>query len=195
MPRVRKTIAAPAWVRHRRRSHRKLPVELRSWLLDTASLTDRLKRACDGDFRVQVMNEGWRRPSLDECRMLHMRTSAVGWVREVQLFCDDRPWVYARTVIPASTLTGAQRRLAHLGNRPLGAWLFANPRMQRDIVELASISRGQAMFSSAVNGLDSEPLTIWGRRSLFRLAGKPLLVTEVFLPGLCGAGEDSLRAC
>lgn len=184
MPRARKTIIAPAWFRYRRGSHINVPVGLRAWLLDRASLTDRLKRACDGEFRVQVMNEGWRRPRLDECRVLKMRPAAVGWVREVRLFCDDRPWVYARTVIPARTLTGAQRRLAHLGNRPLGAWLFANPRMQRDIVELATISSGQAMFSNAVHGLDSEPATIWGRRSVFRVGGKPLLVTEVFLPEL-----------
>ncbi|MFH0350981.1 MAG: chorismate lyase [Chromatiales bacterium] len=26
---------------------------------------------------------------------------------------------------------------------------------------------------------------LWGRRSLFRLQGKPLLVAEVFLPDLC----------
>jgi chorismate--pyruvate lyase len=171
-----------------------LPAELRSWLLDTASLTDRLKRLCEGDFHVQVMSEGWVRPRLDERRVLRMRTSAVGWVREVQLFCGDRPRVYARTVIPARTLTGAQRRLAHLGNRPLGAWLFANPRMQRDIVELARIDSGQAMFSSAVRNLASEPRSIWGRRSVFRVGGKPLLVTEVFLPGLTDAREDLRRA-
>ncbi len=184
MPRARKTITAPAWISHRRWSRTKIPAELRAWLLDPASLTDRLKRACGGRFRVQVLDEGWYRPRLDESRVLDMRASSIGWVREVRLLCDERPWVFARTIIPAGTLTGAQRRLVYLGNRPLGARLFADPGMRRGIVELARISHGQAMFSTAVYGLDSKPSIIWGRRSVFRVAGKPLLVTEVFLPEL-----------
>lgn len=110
------------------------------------------------------------------------------WVREVQLLCDRQPWVYARTVVPVTTLTGAQRRLAHLGDRPLGAFLFADPSMSRGPVELAPVSSGQAMFCEAVAGLASEPGEIWARRSVFRVGNKPLLVTEIFLPpveGMC----------
>jgi chorismate-pyruvate lyase len=32
--------------------------------------------------------------------------------------------------------------------------------------------------------LRDKPETIWGRRSLFRLGGKPLLVCEFFLPDI-----------
>jgi chorismate--pyruvate lyase len=155
---------------------------LRDWLLGAGSLTDRLKQACDGCFKVRVLDEGWQRPRLDEARVLDMPTATLGWVRQVQLLCDDEPWVFARTVIPVSTLSGPQRQLAHLGNRPLGAFLFADPGMQRGTVELACIGRGQAMFNEATVGLGHKPDSIWGRRSVFRVAGKPLLVTEVFLP-------------
>lgn len=160
----------------------RLPLNLRDWLLDAGSLTDRLKRACRGRFNVRVLDEGWRRPRLDEARVLGMSPTARAWVREVQLLCDGEPWVFARTIVPVSTLTGRQRQLAYLGDRPLGAFLFADPGMRRGEVELACIGRKQAMFGHATRGLKRRPATIWGRRSVFRVGGKPLLVTEVFLP-------------
>lgn len=175
---------APAWSPRTRLLRGRIPAVLEAWLLDTGSLTDRMKRACRGHFEVRVVDEGWQRPRLDEVRALGMRYGMVGWVRQVQLLCDGHPWVFARTIVPVTTLTGAQRRLAHLGNRPLGAFLFADPGMQRGPVEVAAIRNGQAMFSLATAGLRRKPAEIWGRRSVFRVGGKPLLVTEIFLPAI-----------
>lgn len=158
---------------------------LRDWLLDTGSLTRRVKQACAGRFRVQVEMQGWARPRLDEYRALGLRLGRIALIREVHLLCDERPWVFARTIIPVTTLRGRQRRLAHLGNRPLGAVLFADPRMQRGPVEVVRVPPGSALFAAAVLGLKRRPAEIWGRRSMFRLDGKPLLVSEFFLPGLC----------
>jgi chorismate--pyruvate lyase len=178
------SVRVPSWSCHRRWIRGRIPPVLVSWLLDAGSLTDRLKQACSGRFEVRVLDEGWRRPRLDEARVLGMSDSTLGWVRQVQLLCDGRPWVFARTIIPVTSLTGPQRRLAHLGNRPLGAFLFADPGMQRGSVELARIRKGQAMFAEATSGLTAKSGEIWGRRSVFRVGGKPLLVTEVFLPAI-----------
>jgi len=175
---------APAWSPRTRLLRGRIPPALVAWLLDAGSLTDRLKRACRGRFEVRVVEEGWRRPRLDEARALGMRHGMVGWVRQVQLLCNGVPWVFARTIIPVTTLSGAQRRLAHLGNRPLGAFLFADPGMQRSPMEVAAIREGQAMFGLATEGLKRKPAVIWGRRSVFRVGDKPLLVTEVFLPAI-----------
>ena len=157
---------------------------LRDWLLHTGSLTRRVQQACAGRFRVRVEMQGWGRPRLDEYRALGLREGRIALIREVHLLCDERPWVFARTIIPVTTLTGRERRLAHLGNRPLGAVLFADPHMQRGPVEVACIRPGSILFSTAVQGLNRRPTEIWGRRSVFRLGGKPLLVSEIFLlPG------------
>ncbi len=174
----------PRWRTHRRWLRSGIPNALRSWLLDEGSLTDRLKRCCRGGFSVRVVDEGWRRPQLDEVRVLDMSVTSMAWVRQVQLLCHGKPWVFARTVVPATTLTGAQRQLACLGNRPLGAYLFADPGMQRSPVQLARIARGSALFEDAVRDLSRKPPEIWGRRSVFRVGGKPLLVSEIFLPAI-----------
>lgn len=176
--------SSPGWAEHSRWTRHRVPAHLRDWLLDAGSLTDRVRGACHGRFAVRVLSEGWQRPRRDESRRLAMRTAALGWVRQVQLVCDGVPWVFARTVIPRRTLSGAQRQLLRLGERPLGAYLFADPALQRDSVELARIVAGHAMFEQATAGLPTRPAAIWGRRSVFRVGGKPLLVTEVFLPAL-----------
>lgn len=154
---------------------------LRDWLLHTGSLTRRVQQSCNGCFRVRVEMQGWGRPRLDEYRALRLRLGRIALIREVHLLCDDRPWIFARTIIPVTTLRGRERRLAHLGNRPLGAVLFADPHMQRGPVQVARIPPGSALFAAAVRGLKQRPPEIWGRRSVFRLGGKPLLVSEFFL--------------
>lgn len=159
---------------------------LRDWLLDTGSLTRRVRGACAGRFQVRVESQRWERPRLDEYLALGLRIGRLAWVREVHLLCDDRPWVFARTVIPPRTLRGSRRRLANLGNRPLGALLFADPHMQRGPVEVARVARGSALFAAATQGAPGSPSALWGRRSVFRLGGRPLLVSEFFLPALFG---------
>lgn len=172
------------WKPARQYRRQEIPNPLLDWLLDTASLTHRLEQACPGGFAVRLIHQGWGRPWPDERRALGMRQGHRALIRQVHLLCGARAWVYARTVIPARSLGGRQRRLGRLGNRPLGAVLFADPSMRRGPLELARIRRGLKLYADATRGLRIRPAEIWGRRSLFRVAGKPLLVAEIFLPQL-----------
>lgn len=163
-----------------------VPENMGCWLFDPASLTARLVAACSGRFRVQVLEQTWRSPLHNESRRLGMRYKRTALIREVLLYCDDKPWVYARTVIPKTTLTGPSKYLANLGSKPLGAVLFADPHMQRDEIEVSELVPGQHLYEKAVQALANPPATIWGRRSVFYLYHKPLLVNEIFLPGIAG---------
>lgn len=170
-----------------------LPQPLTRWLLDPASLTLRLQQLCPGRFRVRVLEQAWGRPTLDEAQVLGMRPDGQAIIRQVHLLCGNTPWVYARTVIPATSLRGRLRRLASLGTRPLGGMLFADPGMRRGDVQLARIPAGDALHATATRGLRSRPAAIWGRRSVFRITGLPLLVSEVFLPRFPAARAQSPR--
>lgn len=161
-----------------------LPHETLAWLLDPASLTRRVIAVCPGRFRVEVVSQGWHKPLLNEARVLGMPPATHAFVRQVYLLCDDRPWVFARTVIPRTTLTGHERRLAHLHTRPLGEVLFADPTMRRGPVEIACLTPHDGLYRIATQRLASLSETIWGRRSLFTLNAKPLLVNEIFLSGM-----------
>lgn len=168
-----------------------MPPAVARWLFDTASLTRRLRARCPGGFAVRVLRQRRQRPGFSERRLLDLPMGAMAVVREVQLQCHGRPWVFARTVIPLHTLTGRCRRLSRLGTRPLGEMLFTSPGMRRYEVQVARLVPGQPLFAAATAGLRPCPAEAWGRRSVFALAGRPLLVTEIFLPELLGRASDS----
>lgn len=183
MKRCLHTFCEPVWRRREQLLTSTLP-PIQAWLFDEGSLTRRLQQACAGTFRVEVVDQRWQRPLINERRRLGMPARQVALVRQVYLYCDDQPCVFARTIIPRATLGGAQRHLAMLGSRPLGAVLFADPRMHREPMEFARLEAGERLHAAAVQRLAPAPAIIWGRRSLFYLAGKPLLVNEIFLPAI-----------
>lgn len=176
----------PLWVPKKRFVRRQAPASVLNWLLDRSSLTQRIIGACDGSFQVRVLSQRWMRPMSNEAKALHMRRSGHALVRQVLLLCNDIPWVYARTVIPRRTLTGRQRRLAHLKSRSLGALLFADPSMRRGELHLARLNARDKLYSIVAKHVEKPPAAMWGRRSVFTLSKKPLLVSEIFLPAIEG---------
>jgi len=157
-----------------------IPLSQRHWLLERASLTEKLAAHAKGDLKVVVLHQQIQRPLYCEARKLRIPHDARALVREVALLGCGTPWVYARTIIPLTSLKGSLKRLRYLGSRSLGSALFADPNLQRGELQLAPID---------TDYLPSSPLLAhaqpaWGRRSVFTLKSKPLLVTEVFLESL-----------
>ncbi len=175
--------------------HAQVPAGIYPWLRDRSSLTARIKSACRcAGFRVRVVRQGWGRPLYGEARLLRMRPGEIAIVREVELLCGGRSWVFARTLIPARSLCGSARRLAHLGDKPLGEVLFSDQRARRGVTQVARLLPRHRLFGIAVRELNTKPAEIWGRRSLFFLSSKPLLVNEIFLPGIpLRARDDASR--
>jgi chorismate--pyruvate lyase len=161
-----------------------LPANLRHWLLEIGSLTERLRNVCPGRIAVKVLCQQWARPLPSEARVLGLTSCVRAWTREVQLVCDDQAWVFARTLIPRSTLRGPSQRLKRLGNRPLGEVLFAERAIQRAEVEVSHITTSHYLHRRAFGDAVERPDPLWGRRSVFYIAGRPLLVCEIFLPEL-----------
>ncbi len=143
------------------------PRHLRHWLTDHGSLTRLLKRASKGHFSVSLVHQGFGRPGRSEASALRLRPRQQALIREVYLCGHGEPWVYARTVIPVSTLRGRHRTLKLIGSRSLGSLLFRDPGMRREPLQIGRLDDG-----------------LWARRSVFHLDHKPLLVCEVFLEPL-----------
>jgi chorismate--pyruvate lyase len=156
------------------------PARLSDWLLDPKSLTARLKQHCT-HFKVQLIGQQVEPCSIYEASSeIPVGTQVL--IREVLLYCDDVPHVFARSVLPLSSLTGEQKQLENLGEQPLGQVLFNNPKLHREVVEVAEIQPSLRVCELA--GLLNLQVThnLWGRRSVFTIEGKPLIVAEVFLP-------------
>ncbi len=154
----------------------------RAWLTDRGSLTARLQRHA-GAITVRVLFQGLRRANADEAFLFAPATRRV-LVREVLLMRGAQPLVFAHTVLDAAALRGPWRRVAGLGNRPLGAALFADPRIARDPLRQKKIGRAHPLHRRVSALLPGLPATLWARRSLFALGRSPILVSEVFLPGM-----------
>lgn len=160
-------------VRHQRPS-----LAMQNWLGDSGSLTARLIAQSKGQFKVQVVRQIIGRPRLNERRALGMKQPALALIREVILCGQHQPWVFARSILPLASLTGSLRHLRKQNNRPLGAFLFSQPKLLRSAIAVTRISRDHAYVPNALINND----LLWGRRSVFYLQQKPLLVSEVFLP-------------
>ena len=123
-------------------------------------------------------------PARDEARMIGLRDRRFAHVREVVLVADDVPVVFAHSVAAPRDLRGVWQSVGKLGTRPLAAAVFANPRVRRLPLEYRRIKRNHYLHARVRAAGLAPPATLWARRSLFRLHGRPLLVTEVFLPAI-----------
>jgi chorismate--pyruvate lyase len=153
------------------------------WLTRTGSLTRALQARC-ADFHVRRVRQTLGRPFPDEFEPLGLASGQRALIREVLLYCAASPVVFAHTVIPEIGLSGPWHGLANLGNRPLGAALFADPRIERFPLSFRRINRLHPLHRSARRHVAALPDRLWARRSLFSLRHRVIMVTEVFLPGV-----------
>jgi len=155
---------------------------LRRWLTDRGSLTARLEHHA-GPIKVRVLFQGLRRANCDE-KFLFNNNAARVLVREVLLMKGATPLVFAHTVLERNALRGAWRRITGLGTRPLGAALFADPRVARFPLHQKKLPRRHELYRHAVAQLKQSQQTLWARRSIFTVGKSPILVSEVFLPAI-----------
>lgn len=181
----------PRWVDWDLYPHWRAPAALRGWLWERGSLTRRVIACCAGAFRVRLLSQSPGRPLASEGRLLAMRSGEQAVVREVQLLCEGRPWVFARTLLPLGSLDGAMRRLTRLGTRPLGEVLFTASDVERLSVQIAQLEPCHGLFAAATAQTADVPASLWGRRALFALAGKHLLVNEIFLSPVAHRLEEA----
>ncbi len=153
------------------------------WLKDRGSLTQRIQLRCTR-FEVRGVRTGLARIALDESSLLGLAPQQLAYSREVFLYADDQPVVFAHSAFAYQHLRSAWSAVRTLGNKPLGALLFAHPLVERKPLHFKSLRDTHPLYQRAAKALKDPPHRLWARRSLFHLHGAPLLVTEVFLPGI-----------
>lgn len=178
---------------HRARWLRKpfLSGMLGSWLIETGSLTARLQRRYT-HFSVTPVTPvavKYAKPIQDEAVLLGQPNYKTALIREVLLMGNNQPVVFAHSVLPRASLRGAWNGLGRLGNKPLGATLFANPKVKRTPLSYKKLTPNHALYKHATQHLAQKPNVqkpsyLWARRSIFSLNCANIMVTEVFLPQL-----------
>lgn len=156
--------------------------QIRAWLTDSMSLTKKLIARCDR-FRVQRLAQQHALVLADEFAEVALPRRVQVQEREVLLRCDEKPVVYAHTIVPLSATASDWPFFGRLGERSLGTTLFGDPRVVRGDLQYAKLQAQHPLIvraSAALGVALCGPL--FARRCLYQRGSGLLLVTEVFLP-------------
>lgn len=164
---------------------------LAPWLRDHGSLTQRIRQRSE-HFAVHKLSSGLARIARDEAMLLGCAPQQLAYARDVFLYADGQPVVFAHSACARPYLRGAWAAVAGLGNQPLGALLFTHPQVVRQPLHYKALRNTDPLYIRATALLSEPPARLWARRSLFHLHGAPLLVTEVFLPGILKLKESAM---
>jgi chorismate--pyruvate lyase len=163
------------------------PASLLPWLAEPGLLTARVRAA--GGAATQFRMLRLEPAPLPDSLKFRLRVGDVrGLVREIEFACNGVRWIFAQSVFPDSTLA-RYPWLLDLGESPLGEALRRVADTVREPLEYAELPADHELARAA------QPQgggSLWSRRAVYRLAGAPIIVQEVFLPALVQAGSEAL---
>jgi chorismate--pyruvate lyase len=106
----------------------------------------------------------------------------IGFVREIEISCGATRWIFAQSIFPQSTVK-QHPWLRDLGDNGLGESLSSIEDVRREPLEYIEL-RERHELAMAAGAVPAPGAPLWARRAVYRLAGWPILVQEVFLPEL-----------
>jgi chorismate--pyruvate lyase len=157
-----------------------LTQNLKSWLYETALLTNRLKQSAN-NFQLKVLKEtyGQHSPLLSDLQM-----SSNNYIREIMMLSDNEPCILGQTTVPENTLKH-NGWAKNLGNKSLGEVLINLPNVSRSAFNFSFAVNNNPILKKYGMNLSEEGINLWARRSSFLIENKPLWVVEIFLPKIC----------
>ena len=135
------------------------------WLNEEGSITAKI--SSDSKFKLEILSDDLGIAEDEEYLALDITSEEVR-IREVVLYGDLVPLVYARSIIPSLTSSKGYPGLGTIGSKPLGDLLFQSKLFIKTRREFAQFET-------------SSGEVIWGRRTHYLVQGYPLSVMEVFL--------------
>ena len=138
---------------------------VKSWLSENGPITRRIIK--NHDFSMAVLKDEFSSTNMEEKNFLGFFEDVSIKVREVILYADRSPIVFARSLIPDITIRDGLKRLGNIGEKPLGDILFEKELFQRTDMVFGKFQNEKKVF--------------WGRKARYTVNQKPLSVMEVFL--------------
>ena len=135
------------------------------WLNEEGSITAKI--SSESKFKLEILSDDLGIAEDEEYLALDIASEEVR-IREVVLYGDLVPLVYARSIIPNLTSSKGYPGLGTIGSKPLGDLLFQSKLFIKTRREFAQFET-------------SSGEVIWGRRTHYLVRGYPLSVMEVFL--------------
>ena len=135
-----------------------------SWLNEPGSITSRIKSF--SNFRLKLLRDGPGEVNAAEDDLI-ISNYKENNIREVVLFSDEEPFIYAKSILPLETIRLGLGALGNLKENPLGDILFSNPEIKKKYMLFAKFESNKRIF--------------YGRKGIYTVKGYPFSVCEIFL--------------
>ena len=138
--------------------------EILSWLNEPGSITSRIKLF--SNFRLKLLRDGPGEVDIIEDDLI-VANYEENNTREVILYSDEKPLIYAKSIIPLATIRLGLGVLGNLKENPLGDILFSNPEIKKKYMLFAKFQSNEKIF--------------YGRKGIYTVKSYPFSVCEIFL--------------
>tara|TARA_B100000927_G_scaffold52961_1_gene39909 strand:+ start:1434 stop:1919 length:486 start_codon:yes stop_codon:yes gene_type:complete len=152
------------WINQEEMEKTLLDKNIKSWLLEKGPITNRIKSK--HNFELKLLRDSVGKVKKSDKSFLDSIDGEIR-IREVVLFADENPKVFARSLIPESTIKNGLKKLGELNTKPLGDILFERDIFQKDEIVFSIFSDDKNKY--------------WGRKIKYYVKSYPLSVMEVFL--------------
>ena len=152
--------------------------KLKYWLLDMKSLSYRIRNIAKLEI-IPVDSRG-SNIFLNEKKVFDNKKSEHLYLREVLIYADKLPIMYARTVLPSKYLRGFWHKIKKLKNKPLADIVFDRKMIIRSDFKFKKPSINDN-FSRKIKMLNLKKTKILAtRQSTFKNKNEKAVLTEVF---------------
>ena len=138
--------------------------EILSWLIEPGSITSRIKSF--SDFKLELLRDGPGEVDAADDDLI-IANYKENNIREVLLYSDEEPLIYAKSIIPLETIRLGLGVLGSLKENPLGDILFSNPEIKKEYMLFSKFELNKKIF--------------YGRKGIYTVRGFPFSVCEIFL--------------
>jgi chorismate--pyruvate lyase len=152
--------------------------KLKFWLLDVKSLSYRIRNIA----KLEIIPIETRVSNifLNEKKVFGHRKSEHLYLREVLIYADKLPIMYARTILPSKYLRGFWHKIKKLNNKPLADIVFERRMIIRSDFKFKKPSINDD-FSKRIKMFSLKKIKILAtRQSTFKNKNEKVLLTEVF---------------
>ena len=117
--------------------------EILSWLNENGSITSRIKLF--SNFRLKLLRDGPGKVDASEDDLI-ISNYKENNIREVVLYSDEKPLIYAKSIIPVETINLGLGLLGSLKENPLGDILFSDPEIEKKHMLFAKFQSNEKKF-------------------------------------------------
>lgn len=143
------------------------------------SLTEHLRQSTKNKIQHRLLSANWGKAYDNERQALHSDTTERCWVRNIEWRYESQLWIYARAIIPESTIQATGTTLTSLGVQSLGEVIFKDPSIKRSDISIAQLDKNSAYYP-LIGSTKKNEIT-WIRSSILHFKNHPLLIIEIFL--------------